>query len=71
MRILNVCSMGGTFSDAPSRPFYAASKRALIDMSRALREELSPLGVTVTALCPAGMATNDVLPQKASPCRDL
>ena len=60
MRILNVCSMGGLFP-MPIKAVYAASKRALIDMSRALREELKPLGVTVTALCPAGMATHDVM----------
>ena len=59
-RILNVCSLAGMFP-MPVKATYAASKRLLIDMSLALREEFRPLNATVTALCPAGMATNDVL----------
>jgi short-subunit dehydrogenase len=60
MHILNVCSMGGFFP-MPIKAVYAASKRALIDMTHALAAELKPLGITVTGVCPAGMATNEVL----------
>ena len=41
----------------PFKATYAASKRFLLDFSRALRQEIEPFG-TVTALCPAGMPTN-------------
>lgn len=59
-RVLNVCSMAGLFA-MPVKALYASSKRALIDMSLALSEELKFLDVTVTALCPAGMPTNEKL----------
>ena len=54
-RLVNVCSMAG-FYPMPFKATYAASKRFLLDMSRALREEIKSFG-TVTALCPAGMPT--------------
>ena len=54
-RLVNVCSMAG-FYPMPYKATYAASKRFLLDMSRALREEIKSFG-TVTALCPAGMPT--------------
>ena len=41
----------------PVKAVYAASKRFLLDLSIALNQELKPSGVTVTALCPAGMPT--------------
>ena len=41
----------------PVKAMYAASKQFLLSFSMALREELKPYGVTVTALCPAGMPT--------------
>ncbi|HWQ46737.1 MAG TPA: SDR family NAD(P)-dependent oxidoreductase [Longilinea sp.] len=56
--IINVCSLAG-FYPMPVKATYAASKRFLLDFSLALREEVRPLGVTVTALCPAGMPTNE------------
>jgi short-subunit dehydrogenase len=55
-RIINVSSMAAFFP-MPVKATYAASKRFLLDFSLALREELRPLGVTVTALCPAGLPT--------------
>ena len=55
--ILNVASLAA-FSPMPVKATYAASKRFLLDFSLALREELRELGITVTALCPAGMPTN-------------
>ena len=55
-RIINVASMAA-FYPMPMKATYAASKRFLLDFSRALREELRPLNATVTVLCPAGMPT--------------
>ncbi len=55
-RIINVGSLAG-FYPMPVKATYAASKRFLLDFSLAMREELRPLGVTVTILCPAGMPT--------------
>lgn len=54
-RLINVCSMAG-FYPMPFKATYAASKRFLLDFSRALREEIKSFG-SVTALCPAGMPT--------------
>lgn len=59
-RLVNVCSLAGMFP-MPVKATYASSKRLLIDMSLALREEFKSINATVTALCPAGMATNEVL----------
>ncbi len=58
LRIVNVCSLAALFP-MPVKATYAASKRLLLDLSLALREELRAVGATVTALCPAGMATNE------------
>lgn len=58
LRIVNVCSLAAMFP-MPVKATYAASKRLLLDLSLALREEWRDSGVTVTALCPAGMATNE------------
>ncbi len=55
-RIINVASLAA-FYPMPVKATYAASKRFVLDFSLALREELRPLGATVTALCPAGMPT--------------
>ncbi len=55
-RILNVASLAA-FYPMPVKATYAASKRFLLDFSLALRQEVRPLGATVTVLCPAGMPT--------------
>lgn len=41
----------------PLKATYAASKRFLLDFSRALGEELREEGVSVLSVCPGGMAT--------------
>jgi hypothetical protein len=41
----------------PLKAVYAASKRFLLDFSRAMNQELRPEGIHVLALCPAGLAT--------------
>lgn len=58
MRIINVCSLAG-FYPMPVMATYAATKRLLINLSIALSDELAAENVTVTALCPAGMPTNE------------
>ncbi|MBN1246871.1 MAG: SDR family NAD(P)-dependent oxidoreductase [Anaerolineae bacterium] len=55
-RIITVSSLAA-FYPMPVKAVYAASKRFLLDWSRALGEELRDRDVTVTALCPAGMPT--------------
>jgi short-subunit dehydrogenase len=55
--LINVASLAGFYA-MPYKATYAASKRFLIDWSRALREELREENVNVTVLCPAGMPTH-------------
>ncbi|MBN1427216.1 MAG: SDR family NAD(P)-dependent oxidoreductase [Anaerolineae bacterium] len=59
LRIVNVSSLAGYYP-MPIKAVYAASKRFLLDFSLALNQELRAGGVTVTALCPAGMPTNPI-----------
>ncbi len=56
-RIINVASMAA-FYPMPHKAAYAAGKRFLVDLSRAVNLELRPENATVTVLCPAGMPTN-------------
>jgi uncharacterized protein len=56
--VVNVSSLAA-FYPMPVKAVYAASKRFLLDWSRALAEELRDQDVTVTALCPAGMPTTE------------
>jgi uncharacterized protein len=49
--ILNVGSIAG-FLPGPGMAVYYASKAYVLSFTEALREELGPLGVRVTALCP-------------------
>ncbi len=55
-RIINVASLAA-FYPMPYKAAYAASKRFLLDFSLALGQELAGQGVTVMALCPAGLPT--------------
>jgi uncharacterized protein len=49
--ILNVSSIAG-FLPGPGMAVYYASKAYVLSFTEALHEELGPLGVRVTALCP-------------------
>ena len=49
--ILNVGSIAG-FLPGPGMAVYYASKAYVLSFSEALRQELAPFGVRVTALCP-------------------
>ena len=54
--ILNVSSVAGFFP-LPEMAVYAATKAYVTSFSEALRMELAPHGVTVTALCPGPVPT--------------
>lgn len=54
--IINVASMAGFFS-MPLKAMYAASKRAIIQFSLAVREEIKARGGHILTLCPSGLKT--------------
>lgn len=56
--VLNVASMAG-FYDVPFKGIYSATKKFVLGFSRSLNKELQPTSVSVTALCPGGVLTND------------
>lgn len=55
-RIINVGSMGGTFT-TPGNGAYHASKYAVESLTDALRYEVKPFGVDVVLIQPAGVRT--------------
>jgi short-subunit dehydrogenase len=55
--VLNVASTAA-FQPTPGQAAYGASKAFVLSYSHALRGELRPDGVTVTALCPGPVETN-------------
>ncbi len=56
--IINVSSLAGFFP-MPLKAVYAATKRFLLDFSRAMHKELRHENIRVLALCPAGLATKE------------
>lgn len=54
--IVNTASMAGLMTTPMMLP-YTTSKHAVVGLSRALRAELAPVGVKVTAVCPAFIST--------------
>ena len=55
-KVVNTASMGGKAGGA-GQAHYAASKAAVIGLTRAAAEELGPLGITATCLCPGYVLT--------------
>ena len=54
--ILNVASVAA-FMPGPGMAVYYASKAYVLSFSEALHQELSPSGISVTALCPGPVPT--------------
>ena len=54
--VLNVASVMA-FLPAPASAVYAASKAFVLSFTEAVHEEVRPLGVTVTAICPGATHT--------------
>ena len=55
--VLNVSSIGAHVAP-PGSGYYAAAKAALEALSRSLRQELAPLGISVTIVAPGGFRTD-------------
>ncbi|MCU1376274.1 MAG: family NAD(P)-dependent oxidoreductase [Actinomycetia bacterium] len=56
-RIVNIASMGGQVGE-PGQAHYAASKAAVIALTRVAAMELGSSGVTVNCICPGYVATD-------------
>lgn len=54
--ILNVCSIAA-FAPTPRMAVYSSTKAYVLSFSKALREELKPMGIFVLAACPGPMDT--------------
>ncbi len=54
--IVNMASMGGK-TGAPNQAHYAASKAAVISLTRVSAMELGPHGITVNCICPGYVLT--------------
>jgi NAD(P)-dependent dehydrogenase (short-subunit alcohol dehydrogenase family) len=70
--VLNVSSIGAHVAP-PGSGYYAAAKAALEALSRSLRQELAPLGISVTIVAPGGFRTDFAgrsLTQSAQPIGD-
>jgi uncharacterized protein len=58
MTIINVSSLAAYYP-MPFKAVYSASKRFLLNLSLALNQELRDQNIYITALCPAGMPSNE------------
>ena len=56
-RIINMASISANLS-TPATGLYSATKAAVLQLSEALDQEASPLGVRVVAICPGGVRTD-------------
>ncbi len=60
--ILNVSSLS-CFFYLPRKSVYGSTKAYIYYLSRTLRKELKPFGISVSVICPGGMNTNAVVTQ--------
>jgi uncharacterized protein len=58
--ILNIASMAALY-DMPFKAVYSASKKFVYVFSRTMREELRGTSVSVSVICPSGVATNPAI----------
>lgn len=56
--IINIASQAGRDGGGPGASLYAASKGALMTLTRAWAKELGPRGIRVNALCPGLIGTS-------------
>jgi 2-deoxy-D-gluconate 3-dehydrogenase len=67
-RIINIASML-SFQGGIQVPSYTASKSGVLGLTRLLANEWSQHGITVNAIAPGYMATNNTAPLRADPTR--
>jgi 2-dehydro-3-deoxy-D-gluconate 5-dehydrogenase len=67
-RIINIASLL-SFQGGILVPAYAASKAAVAQMTKAMANEWAPYGITVNAIAPGYMATNNTSALRADPVR--
>lgn len=68
-RIVNVASML-TFQGGVRVPAYAASKHGIAGLTKAMANELAPRGITVNAIAPGYMATDNTEALRNDPDRN-
>ena len=67
-RIINTASLL-SFQGGVRVASYAAAKSALAGLTRAMANELAPLGINVNAVAPGYMETDNTAPLRADPAR--
>jgi len=67
--IINIASLL-SFQGGIRVPAYAASKGGVAQLTKALANEWAPRGVTVNAIAPGYIATNNTAPLRADPERN-
>ncbi len=68
-RIINIASML-SYQGGIRVPGYTAAKSALAGLTKAMANELAPLGINVNAIAPGYMATDNTAALRADPVRN-